>query len=102
MLHYCIRGREQAPILALTRLCEAFPDHPDWMKWYSAVALHSQYLKAVAKYTEPYGVMPASIYQADEYRSVPDSRPAPFPTPLPHRTPPAPRASLPPSPLVFI
>jgi hypothetical protein len=74
ILHYCHRGREQAPILALTRLCDAFPDHPAWMKWYSAVVLHSQYLKAVAKYTEPYGVMPASIYQAEEYRSVPESR----------------------------
>jgi len=74
ILHYCHRGREQAPILALTRLCDAFPNHPDWMKWYSAVALYSQYLKAAAKYTEPYGVMPASIYQADEYQSVPERR----------------------------
>jgi hypothetical protein len=74
ILHYCHRGREQAPIVALTRLCDAFPQHPDWIKWYSAVVLHSQYLKAMAKYTEPYGVMPASIYQADEYRSVPESR----------------------------
>jgi Glycosyl hydrolase family 9/Cellulase N-terminal ig-like domain len=74
ILHYCHRGREQAPILALTRFCDAFPNHPDWMKWYSAVALHSEYLKAMAKYTEPYGVMPASIYQADEYRSVPERR----------------------------
>ncbi len=74
ILHYCHRGREQAPMLALTRLCDAFPNHPDWMKWYSAVALYSQYLKAVARYTEPYGVMPASIYQADEYRTVPEGR----------------------------
>ncbi len=74
ILHYCHRGRDQAPILALTRLCDAFPNHPDWMKWYSAVVLYSEYLKAVAKYTGPYGMMPASIYQDDEYRSVPESR----------------------------
>jgi hypothetical protein len=74
ILHYCHRGREQAPILALTGLCDALPNHADWMKWYSAVALYSQYLKDAAKYTQPYGVMPASIYQADEYRSVPESR----------------------------
>jgi len=74
ILHYCHRGREQAPILALTRLCDAFPNHPEWMKWYSAVALYSQYQKAVARYTEPYGVMPASIYTVDEYRSVPETR----------------------------
>ena len=40
-------GQEQEPILALIRLCEAFPDHAKWMKWYSAVMLHSEYyLKA--------------------------------------------------------
>src|SRR5258708_39499208 len=74
ILHYCHRGREQAPILALPRLCDAFPSHSDWMKWYSAVALHSQYLKEIAKYTAPYGVMPASIYQAQEYQTVPERR----------------------------
>ncbi len=74
ILHYCHRGREHVPILALTRLCDAFPDHPDWAKWYSAVALYAEYLKTVATYTAPYGVLPASIYEADEYRSVPEGR----------------------------
>ena len=74
ILHYCHRGHEQEPIIALTRLCEAFPDHPDWMKWYSAVTLHSEYLKTIAKYTEPYGVLPASIYTDKEYLQVPASR----------------------------
>ncbi len=74
ILHYCHRGRDQAPILALTRLCDAFPQHPDWMKWYLAVALYAQYLKEAAHYTEPYGMLPASIYQAGEYQSVPESR----------------------------
>ena len=36
-------------IVALAGLCAACPEHPDWMKWYSAVALYSQYLKAAAK-----------------------------------------------------
>jgi hypothetical protein len=74
ILHYCHNGREQEPIAALTQLCEAFPDHPDWMKWYSAVVLHSQYLKTIAKYTEPYGVLPSSIYTDQDYLQVPESR----------------------------
>ncbi len=74
VLHYCHRGREQGPDQALSNLCDAFPNHPDWMKWYSAVVLHSEYLKSMAKYTEPYGVLPASIYKDDEYLSVPESR----------------------------
>jgi hypothetical protein len=74
ILHYCHNGREQEPIAALTQLCEAFPDHPDWMTWYSAVVLHSQYLKTIAKYTEPYGVLPSSIYTDKDYLQVPESR----------------------------
>jgi hypothetical protein len=74
ILHYCHNGREQEPIAALTKLCEAFPDHPDWMKWYSAVVLHSEYLKTIAKYTEPYWVLPSSIYTDKDYLQVPESR----------------------------
>lgn len=74
ILHYCHNGREQEPIVALTQLCEAFPDHPDWMTWYSAVVLHSQYLKTIARYTEPYGVLPSSIYTDKDYLQVPESR----------------------------
>jgi Glycosyl hydrolase family 9/Cellulase N-terminal ig-like domain len=74
ILHYCHRGREQGPIVALTHLCEAFPNHPDWMRWYAAVTLHSEYLQAMAKYTQPYGMMPASIYKDTEYELVPESR----------------------------
>jgi hypothetical protein len=74
ILHYCHNGREQEPVAALTQLCVAFPDHPDWMKWYSAVALHSQYLKTIAMYTEPYGVLPSSIYTDKDFLQVPESR----------------------------
>ncbi len=74
IMHYCHNGREQEPIAALTELCRAFPDHPDWMKWYSAVALHSKYLKTIAQYTEPYGVLPSSVYTDKDYLQVPESR----------------------------
>ena len=73
LVHYVHQGHEQGPALAMRMLCEAFPNHPDWMKWYSSAALHSEYLKAMAKYTEPYGVMPASIYKDDEYLKAPES-----------------------------
>lgn len=74
LLHYCHRGREQGPTLALTALCDAFPDHPDWMKWYSAVTLYSEYLKTISKYTAPFSVMPSSVYSDSEYLHVPESR----------------------------
>jgi hypothetical protein len=74
ILHYCHRGREQAPTMALTQLCDAFPNHQDWIKWYSTVTLYAEYLKTIAKYTAPYKVMPASVYVDTEYVSVPESR----------------------------
>jgi hypothetical protein len=74
ILHYCHRGREQAPTMALTALCDAFPDNPDWMNWYSSVTLYSEYLKTMSKYTAPYNMMPASVYVDTEYMHVPESR----------------------------
>jgi hypothetical protein len=74
ILHYCHNGREQEPIAALTKLCEAFPSHPAYMKWYSAVVLHSEFLKTISEYTQPYGFLPSSIYRDNDYLQVPESR----------------------------
>ena len=64
--HYSHRGHEQAPIVALTELCATLPDHPDWMRWYSAVLLYSEYVRTLAKLTEPYGMLPSGVYRIDE------------------------------------
>ncbi len=73
--HYSHPGHAQGPMVALTRLCEDFPNNPDWMKWYAAVALHSEYfLQAMAQFTEPYSVLPASVYRDDEYLRAPEDR----------------------------
>ena len=66
ILHYAHRGHEQAPTVALAQLCELFPEHREWMKWYSAVVLHSEYLKRIAQFTEPWSMLPASVYSLDE------------------------------------
>jgi Glycosyl hydrolase family 9/Cellulase N-terminal ig-like domain len=68
-------GQEQEPIIALIRLCEAFPEHAKWMKWYSAVVLHSQYyLKATAAVDLPYAVLPAAVYRESEARLIPEAK----------------------------
>jgi hypothetical protein len=74
LLHFVHRGRQQAHILALTELCQTFPEHPDFMKWYSAVALYSDYVKKITRYTAPYNMFPASIYNDSEYLHTPVSR----------------------------
>jgi hypothetical protein len=64
-------GEEQAPIVALARLCTAFPNHPDWMQWYSALVLHSKYyLERAARVNEPYGVLPAAVYRESDARFI--------------------------------
>ncbi len=66
-------GQEQEPIIALTRLCDTFPDHEKWMKWYSAVALYSQYyLKPAAVVNEPFAVLPAAVYRESEVKLIPE------------------------------
>jgi hypothetical protein len=68
-------GQEQEPIVALTKLCEAFPDHADWMKWYSAVVLHSQYyLKPASAFDLPFAVLPAGVYRESEARLIPEAK----------------------------
>jgi hypothetical protein len=68
-------GQEQEPIIALIQLCEALPNHDKWMKWYSAVVLHSHYyLKTAAAVDEPYAVLPAAVYRESEVRLIPESK----------------------------
>jgi hypothetical protein len=75
LFHRFHLGQEQQPIVALIRLCEAFPDHDKWMKWYSAVVLHSQYyLKPAATVDEPYEVLPAAVYRESEKRLIPEDK----------------------------
>ena len=64
-------GEEQAPIVVLARLCKVFPDNPDWMKWYSALVLHSKYyLETAAKVNEPYSVLAAGIYRESDAKYI--------------------------------
>jgi hypothetical protein len=72
LFHEFHRGNDQAPIVALVRLCQVLPGHQDWMQWYSVVALYSEYQKAAARSTEPYSVLPAYVYKDTEYLQVPE------------------------------
>ena len=60
-------GQEEEPIVALARLCEAFPGNAKWMKWYSAIVLHTKYYQeAGARLDAPYNVLPAGVYRESE------------------------------------
>ena len=74
LFHQFHRGNDQAPIVALTQLVDALPDHQDWMSWYSALVRFAEYQAKVATTTAPYGVLPAYVYRpGDDVKEIPDS-----------------------------
>ena len=65
ILHYTHGSFEHLPVVVLARLCDMFPEHDDWIRWYAAVVLYSEYLSTIAAYTEPYFMLPNGIYHID-------------------------------------
>ncbi|HLF33193.1 MAG TPA: glycoside hydrolase family 9 protein, partial [Cyclobacteriaceae bacterium] len=58
---------EEAPLIALAMLCREFPDHPDWMNWYSAAVLHSEYfMKRGSRIAAPYHHLPNSVWKKSD------------------------------------
>jgi hypothetical protein len=66
ILNFAHRGHDQAPVVALAALCDALPEHEDWIRWYSAVVLNSEFLRATARLDEPYGTLAAGIYHVGD------------------------------------
>ena len=70
IIHYNHRSHEEKYTVALIELCRQLPDHPDWMKWYSALMFHADYVKRAMRYVEPYGMLPSGIYKSDEIDDI--------------------------------
>jgi hypothetical protein len=74
LFHQFHRGNDQAPIVALAQLVDAFPEHRDRPTWRATVARYAEYQKKSAAITAPYDVLPAYVYRVgDEMKEVPDS-----------------------------
>ena len=68
-------GQEEEPVIALAHLCDTFPGNANWMKWYSAIVLHSKYYQQVAaKVDQPFNVLPAAVYKESEARLIPEGK----------------------------
>jgi hypothetical protein len=64
---------EEAPLIALASLCEKLPDHEDWMKWYSAAVLHSEFfMKRGSKIAQPFDHLPNSVWKRSEIEAIED------------------------------
>ncbi len=65
-VHFIHQSRDQIFMQALTELCSSQPSHPDCQRWRQAVEDHAAYLKAIMRYTAPYGMLPAGVFSVDE------------------------------------
>ncbi|MCX7048020.1 MAG: glycoside hydrolase family 9 protein [Candidatus Sumerlaeota bacterium] len=73
IVHHRHAAFEESPLLALMALCREFPGHKDWMAWYSAAVLHSEYfLKRGSQFSAPYHVLPSAVYRKADILNVPD------------------------------
>ena len=70
ILHYNHRSHIQALIISLATLCKLFPNHGDWIVWYSTIVFYSEYLKKTAELTQPYDMLPNAIYSVRESEDI--------------------------------
>ncbi|MDO5377904.1 MAG: glycoside hydrolase family 9 protein [Clostridia bacterium] len=66
IVHFNHQSREQIFAQALSAALEALPDHPHRARWKEALARYGAYLKAIASYAAPYGMIPAGVYALSE------------------------------------
>ncbi len=74
VIHNLHAAFEEAPLIALSMLCDEFPDHAEWIEWYSAAVLHSEYfMKRGSRIAAPYYHLPNSVWKLSDIYAVQDS-----------------------------
>lgn len=65
--HFIHQSRSQLYAQALTALCLQQPSATEKTQWDNALRLYASYIRHLAPYTAPYGMLPSGIYQENEY-----------------------------------
>ncbi len=66
IVHFVHQSREQVFAQALVLLCETQPSAPERGRWEATLRLYGDYLKALMRYCEPYGMIPSGVYMDSE------------------------------------
>lgn len=66
--HFVHQSREQMYAMALAELCRTQPNSSQYQRWLTSVRLYAEYIKSIAPYTAPYGMISSGTYQTEEYR----------------------------------
>lgn len=73
VIHNLHAAFEEAPLIALSMLCRDLPDHQNWMDWYSAAVLHSEYfMKRGSLIAAPYYHLPNSVWKKSDIMAEQD------------------------------
>lgn len=73
VIHNYHAAFEEAPIIALAMLCNTLPEHRNWISWYSAAVLHSEFfMKRGSLIAAPYSLLPNSVWREAEIMEVKD------------------------------
>lgn len=66
IVHFNHQSRDQIYAQALIALCETQAEHRDFGSWHQAIQRYGKYLKDIAQYTYPYGMLPSGVYGIHE------------------------------------
>lgn len=66
IVHYNHQSREAQYMQAMAQLCRTQAASAEIADWEQCMRLYGEYLKAIAKNTAPYGMLPAGIHKMDE------------------------------------
>lgn len=66
LLTYEHRGHEQTPIQGLITLCKTFKGHSDYELWLNSLKLYREYILSTMKYTTPYNLLCAHVYDLNK------------------------------------
>ncbi|SEJ36452.1 N-terminal ig-like domain of cellulase [Dyadobacter sp. SG02] len=70
---------EEAAMIALAMLCQDLPEAENWMQWYSAATLYSEFfLKRGSKISAPYNLLPNSVWSKSEVMADKDEKRRPM------------------------
>jgi hypothetical protein len=74
VIHNLHASFEEAPLIALSMLCNELPDHKDWIEWYSSAVLHSEYfMKRGSRIAAPFYHLPNSVWKKTDIIALEDS-----------------------------
>lgn len=58
---------EEGACLAYQALCETFPNHPDWIRWYEGIVTYSEFFcRKGAEASAPFQMIPAAVWRESD------------------------------------